>query len=73
MSRFDRRDRWKFVDDEPDGTQGYYHKTLDPALESELRIAERRRPVCLDCGRYISGETRLCRRCEIDNLAGGVA
>jgi hypothetical protein len=71
MSRFDKRDSWKFVEDEPDGKQGYYHKALDPAMEAELQISERRRPVCLDCGRYISGETQVCRRCEQENMGGG--
>ena len=72
MSKYDRWNNSKFVDHEDKNKQGYYHKALDPAIESELRISERRRPVCLDCGRYISGETQVCRRCEIDNMGGGL-
>lgn len=64
-----RSDRWndsKFVAHEDKNKQGYYHKTLDPAIEAELQISSRHRPVCLDCGKYISGESQVCRRCEIE-------
>jgi ribosomal protein L40E len=71
MSRFDRRDNYKYEPDYADGKQGHYHKTLDPMLEDELRIADRRRPVCLECGRYISGEQQVCRKCEMDTLLEG--